>query len=194
MLKRFAQTGLFFIILCSLLIVPLRESPVSVAFAVPAKALAAPLVHSAPVRVIIPKIALNSKVKALGKDEDGNMAVPSGKTTDVGWYKYGTLPGNVGSAVLDAHVFAAFGNLKNLEPGDDIYVLNSQNQKLHFVVSAAKTYKLGELSSATLFGQIGQNDTPHLNLITCAGKLTADRTTYDHRLVVFTTLVGVEEA
>ena len=34
-----------------------------------------------------------------------------GTTSQVGWYKYGTLPGAIGNAVLDAHVFAAFANI-----------------------------------------------------------------------------------
>jgi hypothetical protein len=33
-------------------------------------------------------------------------------------------------------------------------------------------------------------DTARLNLITCAGSLTRNRTTYDHRLVIYTKLVN----
>ncbi len=150
------------------------------------KASASKPVSSAPVKVIIPAIGLNSSVLALGKDKTGNMEVPSGKTTNVGWYKYGTLPGNVGSAVLDAHVFAAFSKLNKLKVGDDIFVMTANNSILHFKVDLAKTYPLNSLSAATLFGQ---NDAKRLNLITCAGALTADHSTYDHRLIVFAKLI-----
>ncbi len=145
---------------------------------------------SSPVKLIIPSINLNSKVLALGKGRDGNMEVPSGKTKDVGWYKEGTIPGEVGSAVLDAHVFAAFSDLKNLKSGDDIYVVNSEDQKLHFVVKDAKNYELKSLSTQTLFAE--NNGERRLNLITCAGNLTADKSTYDHRLIVFAEYEGVE--
>ncbi len=142
-----------------------------------------------PMRLIIPAIGLDTSVVGLGIDKKGNMDVPSGKTTNVGWYKYGTVPGNTGTAVFDAHVFAAFVKLNNLKNGDDIYVVTNKNQKLHFVVGNAETYKLSALKSDTLFGNNGGKN---LNLITCAGKLTADRSTYDHRLIVFTSYVGAD--
>ena len=141
---------------------------------------------SFPNKVVIPSINLNSTVLSLGKSSDGNMAVPSGKTNNVGWYKDGTIPGDIGSAVLDAHVFAAFSNLKKIKTGDDIYIINNQNQKLHFIVTSTKTYPIKTLTSETLFGQDG---TRKLNLITCAGKLTSDKSTYDHRLIVSATYV-----
>src|SRR5689334_6528127 len=70
-----------------------------------------------PVRVIIPSIGLNAPIEQMGLTSSGALDVPSGKTNNVGWYAAGTLPGEVGSAVLDAHVFAALKNLKYVEPG-----------------------------------------------------------------------------
>jgi LPXTG-site transpeptidase (sortase) family protein len=138
-----------------------------------------------PVRVIIPAINLDSKILSLGKEKNGEMSVPSGKSNDVGWYKYGTVPGNMGSAVLDAHVFAAFANLDKLKAGDNIFVVTDKGEKLRFVVGEAKTYKLNALSPNTLFHQ---SDAKRLNLITCAGSLTKDKSTYTHRRVVFAVL------
>ncbi len=115
------------------------------------------------------------------------MDVPDGDTKNVGWYSSGTVPGNVGSAVIDAHVFAAFAKLKNIKVGSDIYVETDSGQKLHFVVSEIKTYALKDVPTDLLFNRA---DTARLNLITCAGKLTADHSTYDHRLVVYATLVA----
>ncbi len=115
------------------------------------------------------------------------MDVPSGNTDNVGWYKNGTVPGQLGSAVLDAHVFAAFKNLKNLLPGSDIYLLMNSGNFLHFITTDAKIYALNEFSSIPLFNLA---DTQRLNLITCSGSLTKDHSTYDHRLVVYTKLVS----
>ncbi len=144
-----------------------------------------------PVRVSIPSISLNSPVVGVGQNEKGEMDVPGGKTNNVGWYKYGTVPGNPGSAVLDAHVFAAFSELKYVKKGSDIYVTTADGMKLHFVVSHVQTYALSDLSPETLFAPSGER---LLNLITCAGSPTADGSTYTHRLVVYTKFVGAEVA
>jgi len=139
-----------------------------------------------PMHVIAPSIDLNSPIVGVGVNGKGEMDVPSGTTNNVGWYKYGARPGERGTAVLDAHVFAAFSNLENLKEGDDIYVLTEDGRKLHFIVEKKQLYKLSNLSSKQLFSGM---DDRSMNLITCAGKLSADRSTYTHRLVVYTTLV-----
>src|SRR4051812_49291612 len=56
-----------------------------------------------PAYIYIPSINLFSSVQGVGINKVGNMDVPSGHTANVGWYKYGVLPGNTGTAVLDAH-------------------------------------------------------------------------------------------
>jgi sortase A len=139
-----------------------------------------------PVRLIIPSIGLNSPILGMGVNNKGELDVPNGKTQNVGWYSAGAIPGTSGNAVMDAHVFAAFKNLKYLTPGSSIYVVTTTGELLHFVTDVAATYKLKDLSSDKLFGA-----TPNkgLNLITCAGDLTPDHSTYDHRLVVFSRLV-----
>lgn len=144
-----------------------------------------------PVRMTIPSLSIDSDVQSLGANSKGEMDVPSGKSTNVGWYKYGTVPGMVGSAVFDAHVFAAFKNLKDIASGSDVYVTMASGLKLHFIVSDATTYSLADLTPNMLFGL---RDDKRLNLITCAGALTPDRSTYDHRLVVYTTFAGIEQA
>lgn len=138
-----------------------------------------------PVRIVVPSIGLDSAIEGVGVNKEGEMDVPDGNTDIVGWYKKGTVPGNVGSAVLDAHVYAAFSELHRVSPGEHIYIYTAKNKKLDFVVSKANTYALNELSPSLLFSQ---NDARRLNLITCAGSLTADGSTYDHRLVVFAIL------
>lgn len=142
---------------------------------------------TAPVRIIIPAIGVNDVVQGVGVDSTGAMAVPSGATKNVGWYEDGVVPGGVGSAVMDAHVFAAFSKLHDVKAGDDIYVQTDSGQTLHFVVTATKTYALSSLSALSLFRPTNSRD---LNLITCAGNLTPDHSTYDHRLIVYATLVS----
>lgn len=137
-----------------------------------------------PVRLIIPAIGLDTEIDPMGVNAKGEMDVPDGSSDKVGWYKYGTIPGNVGSAVLDAHVFAAFEDLNKLPVGSAVFIVNSDGEKLEFRVDDANVYELGNLTPGTLFSR---RDARRLNLITCAGEPVGD--TYSHRLVVFTTLV-----
>lgn len=139
-----------------------------------------------PVRVSVPSIKLNAPIVGVGINAKGEMDVPSGRTNNVGWYEYGTVPGGTGSAVLDAHVFAAFGDLRYLKPGNDIFITMESGATLHFRVSQAQTYLLKEVPLERLFNEAGGS---YLHLITCAGTLTPDRSTYDHRLIVYAELV-----
>lgn len=144
------------------------------------------VVGDAPFTVSIPAINLDNPVIRVGLNEKGEMDVPSGTSDNVGWYKHGPMPGEVGSAVLDAHVYAAFKNLDKLKVGDDIYVTNADGKELHFVVEETAVTKLEETSATRLFDR---RDKVRLNLITCAGTYSAARGTYDHRLIVYAVLV-----
>jgi sortase A len=147
---------------------------------------AKPVLPENPVRLHIPSISLSSEVDALGINSKGEMEVPDGSTNKVGWYKDGTIPGEVGSAVLDAHVYAAFKKLKYVNLNDDIYVETTSGKQLHFKVTDSRVYKLGELTPDYLFNR---KDAKRLNLITCAGTYSKKLGTYTHRLVVYAELV-----
>jgi sortase (surface protein transpeptidase) len=140
---------------------------------------------SAPVRLSIPAVGITAPIVPVGVNAKGEMAVPNGSTNNVGWYAAGVTPGNPGAAVLDAHVFAAFSKLHNVSIGDSVYVKTESGQTLRFIVTATRTSLLSDLTPGMLFEE---TDARHLNLITCAGKLTPDHSTYDHRLIVYTTL------
>jgi LPXTG-site transpeptidase (sortase) family protein len=138
-------------------------------------------------RLIIPTIALDKPIAPVGLTSAGAMDVLNDPTR-VGWYKGGAAPGQIGSAVLDAHVFQAFANLKKLVPGDMIYVAQADGSKLQFKIDAAEVYPYTD--TAHLEQIFNRADAAHLNLITCYGSLVSDRTTYTHRLVVYATLIG----
>lgn len=139
-----------------------------------------------PVRLLIPSIGLDAPVEHLGKNAKGEMDVPSGETDNVGWYRNGTVPGTYGSAVIAAHVFAAFSELQDLAPGSDVYIITDKNERLHFVVEDAKEYALEQVSAQHLFNR---RDAKRLNLITCAGRFIPSIDTYNRRLIVYTKLV-----
>ncbi len=139
-----------------------------------------------PARLSIPAVGINSSVIGVGVNPKGEMDVPDGTTNDVGWYQYGVKPGALGTAVLDAHVFAAFEHLAETKVSDDIYVSGADGTQLHFRVTRVATYALATLSSSTLFAASATRD---INLITCAGTFDSALGTYDHRTIVSATLV-----
>jgi LPXTG-site transpeptidase (sortase) family protein len=145
-----------------------------------------------PARLIIPSLAINAGVQYLGINAKGNMMAPS-NFTDVGWYKFGPAPGQDGSAVIDGHVdnglglAGVFKYLDNISVGDDIYVQTKKGTKLHFVVSDVESYPYTDAPSATIFSRKGN---PTLTLITCEGVWVRGGDTYDHRLVIFSTLAS----
>jgi sortase A len=139
-----------------------------------------------PARLIMPSIMLDTSVIEVGVTANGEMDVPDGSTKNVGWYRYGTIPGDSGSAVMDAHVYAAFKKLRNVKIDDDIYVVNMKGEKLHFRVTDSRVYEYDKLPLEHIFAN---PDGRHLNFITCARKFIPSLNTYSHRLVVYTELV-----
>lgn len=138
-----------------------------------------------PAFVAIPSVGIDASIEPVGINEKGEMAVPDGSTDTVGWYRYGTVPGEVGSAVLAAHVYAGFKKLRGIEPGAEIAVLSHAGETLRYVVEEVKLTPLAEVSPYFLFERA---DTARLNLITCAGKFDKKLGTYTHRLVVYAVL------
>ncbi|MBI5644876.1 class F sortase [Candidatus Kaiserbacteria bacterium] len=144
-----------------------------------------------PRRLEIPSLHIDTNVQHVGRGVSGNMAVPS-NYSDVGWYRYGTLPGEQGSAVIDGHVdnglglSGVFKHLGSMERGDDVYIITKGGSRLHFVVEEIAVYDYKNVPLEKLFER---TDTARLNLITCGGRWIKNDKTYDHRIVVYATLL-----
>lgn len=138
-----------------------------------------------PTWIMAPSIGLFSPMQGVGINEKGEMDVPSGDTNHVGWYEYGVVPGNDGTAVLDAHVYAAFRNLNQIKPGEVFYIFMQSGKILSFRVTDNNLYDLATLSPYALFEPF--NTTKKVNLITCAGRFLGS--TYSHRVIVSAELV-----
>ncbi len=157
---------------------------------VPAENSVALSTSSPPVRLLIPSLGIDANVQSVGITSKGNMGVPS-NYTDVGWYKHGTIPGELGSAVMDGHVSNGFSlpgvfrRLGELQEGDDVYVVTEDGSKLHFVVTGKEVYPYKEAPTARIFKE---QDRARLNLITCEGSWLATDKTFTDRLVVYTEL------
>jgi len=146
--------------------------------------------EESPARIEIPSIRVDADVQDVGVGRSGNMAVPS-NYSDVGWYRYGTVPGQTGSAVIDGHVDNGFGlpavfnRINELQPGDSIYVVTETGRELHFVVEEIGSYAVDAVPLETLFNRA---DRPRLNLITCEGTWIPEKKMYDGRFVVYAVL------
>jgi len=141
---------------------------------------------SRPVRLQIPKLKVDAKIDFLGLTKDGDMASPN-DIANAGWYKLGTMPGNEGSAVIAGHrtgfkgVPGIFTNLGKLQKGDNIIIIDEQQQTIRFVVQEIRTYKQNEKPAEVFTSANGA----HLNLITCTGSWSSANNSFSERLVVF---------
>lgn len=145
-----------------------------------------------PTRLIIPAIGINAFIESLGALPNGDMATPTRHPwDDTGWYNLGPRPGEQGSAVIDGHLDrpggypAVFWRLRDMHPGDDIVVVNSDGKTLHFHVTRIALYAPQTAPIQDIFGNKGGT---YLNLITCAGDWIPSEHQTTSRLVVYTSL------
>lgn len=148
---------------------------------------------SKPVRLEIPSLGIDAKVQYVGVNGKGEMGIPS-NFKDVAWYRYGTVPGQLGSAVIAGHVDnglalpVVFWRLKEMRVGNDVYVVARDGSKLRFTVTGIATYPYTESPAERIFGE---SDKARLNLITCAGSWLKGLRTYSERLVIYTVFQGI---
>lgn len=149
---------------------------------------------SKPARLKIPSLDIDANVQYVGVNGKGEMGIPS-NFKDVAWYRYGTIPGQLGSAVIAGHVDnglglpAVFWDLKDLKAGDDVYIVAEDGSRLHFLVSDVATYPYTDSPAERIFAE---SDKARLNLITCSGKWLPGKRTYSERLVIYTVFQGME--
>ncbi len=148
---------------------------------------------SLPTHLVIPSLGIHAHIQYVGENASGNMRAPN-NFTDVAWYEYGTVPGNVGSAVIAGHVDNGLGldgvfkHLSGIALGADVSIETAGGAVLHFKVSDIEVYPYQNVPS-TLFTQ---NDAARLNLITCDGSWVPGGNTYDQRIVIYTRLVQTQ--
>ncbi|GCE10802.1 class F sortase [Tengunoibacter tsumagoiensis] len=143
--------------------------------------------------LIIPSIQLDAPVEQVGLTATGAMDVPTkDQWGGVGWYNKGSLPGTVGSAVIDGHLDkpgglpAVFWNLRNLHLGDLVTVQDKEGHTKRFRVTKMANYAPDQAPLDEIFSN---KDGSFLNLITCAGRWVPSQHQTTLRLVVYTTLV-----
>jgi hypothetical protein len=138
-----------------------------------------------PTRVRIPTIGVDSALEPLRLDASGALAGPK-DYAEAGWYADGTVPGDVGPAVIAGHIDstrgpAVFYRLGQLHPGDLVEVARS-GRWLAFRVVAVGRYPKHAFPTAAVYGPTPD---PQLRLITCGGAFDRARRSYVDNTVVY---------
>jgi sortase (surface protein transpeptidase) len=144
-----------------------------------------------PTTLIIPSINVHASIEYTGVGANNDMISPS-HATDVSWYKYGTIPGEIGTAVIAGHYVGPRGepgifiDIAKLQKGSLLQVTDSNGVTASFAVSDIKTYNAIN-NHSEVFNSISGS---HLNIITCAGEWDAVNRHYLDRTVVFAELIN----
>ncbi|WP_329136296.1 class F sortase [Streptomyces sp. NBC_00670] len=153
---------------------------------------ARPLARSAPVRLRIPRIGVDTPVIRLGLEADGTVEVPPLTAHDrAGWYDKSPTPGETGPSVLLGHVTVGqygdgvFRHLSELRRGDRITAGRKNGTTAAFTVTRVRTVDKADFPTDEVYGDV---DRPELRLITCGGPRSGDG--YRDNVIVFAALDG----
>ena len=150
-----------------------------------------PLAPARPVRVRVPAIEVDSSLIDLGLQADGTLEVPKDGTA-AGWFTGSPAPGELGPAVIAAHVDwdrrpGVFFRLRDLERGDEVVVDREDGTTARFEVLEVERYPKDAFPTERVYGDI---DHAGLRLITCGGEFDRAARSYRDNVVVYAGLVG----
>lgn len=146
-----------------------------------------------PLRVRIPAIGVDAPLVPLGLNDDGTLEVP--RYEEAGWYAGGTRPGDVGPAVIAAHLDsttgpAVFHRLEDLRVGNTVHV-EYRDVTVTFSVEESRSYDKSRFPTRRVYGP---TESPELRLITCDGSFDRATRSYDANLVVWASLASAARA
>ena len=144
-----------------------------------------------PQSIRIPTIAVTAPVGTLGFDEVAQTVEVPSKPMDAGWYRFGAVPGEDGSAVILGHVDsktgpAVFARIKELRRGDKVAVTMSDRSVVNYRVDEVATYPNAKFPAQRVYGATGPST---LNLVTCGGAYDSTAGGYQSNVVVYTSLL-----
>ena len=135
---------------------------------------------SAPVRIQIPVIGASAPIDPVGLNSDGSLEVPK-NFGRAGYYTGRPTPGEIGPAIIVAHVDskagpAVFYRLRDLNPGDEVRVTRADRSEVVFLVDRVEQHPKNRFPTEAVYAP-----TPDatLRLITCGG--TFDRSSRHYR-------------
>jgi hypothetical protein len=154
-----------------------------------------PMARSAPVRVQIPAIGVDSDLMDLGLQPDGTLEVPP-LGFPAGWYTGAPAPGQLGPAIIAGHVDwdgrpGVFFHLRDLKPGAEVTVARQDGSTAVFRVADVEAYPKKQFPTAQVYGDM---DHAGLRLITCGGSFDRQAHSYEDNVVAFADLVSAHTA
>jgi hypothetical protein len=153
--------------------------------------IAKPMSKSAPVRVQVPSIGVDSTLMDLGLLADGSLQVPPA-AFPAGWYTGAPTPGQLGPAIIVGHIDWAgidgvFYRLHSLLPGAEIDVTRADGSTAVFRVLSVHEYAKDAFPTKLVYGNTAYSA---LRLITCGGAFNAKAHSYEDDIVAYAELVG----
>jgi hypothetical protein len=155
------------------------------AAAPPAAAVAVPR----PTGLVIPAIGVKTHLIRLGVTAAGALQVPASIAV-AGWYTGSPRPGATGSAVIAGHIDSVSGpgvffRLRELRPGDLVYVQRGHARIAVFKVTGVETFLKARFPTEAVYGPVPN---AQLRLITCGGTFDAATGHYLSNVIVFAVL------
>ncbi|MDX3493147.1 class F sortase [Streptomyces turgidiscabies] len=148
--------------------------------------------RSAPVRLSVPAIGVDTPVMRLGLAPDGTVQVPPISDHDqAGWYEHSPTPGQTGPSVILGHVtVGAYGDgvfhgLTRLRRGEKIVARLENGTEAEFSVTSVRTVAKANFPTDDVYGNVSR---PELRLITCGGP--KDKDGYLDNVIVFAALTS----
>jgi hypothetical protein len=146
---------------------------------------------SPPVSLTIPVIGVRAHIIHLGLTKSGALQVP-GTTAVAGWYTGSPPPGAIGSSIIAGHVDSYVGPgvffyLRQLRPGDRVYVRQKDGRLAVFSVNSVHEYAKIDFPTLKVYGA---TPTSQLRLITCGGTFDPQTGHYLSNVVVYATLTS----
>jgi LPXTG-site transpeptidase (sortase) family protein len=153
-------------------------APAAVAVAVPA-----------PTALEIPAIGVRTRLIRLGVTATGALQVPASIAV-AGWYTGSSRPGATGSAVIAGHIDSVSGpgvffRLRELHPGDLVYVRRGHASMAVFTVTAVRLVPKSNFPTDEVYGPVPN---AQLRLITCGGTFDPATGHYLSNVIVFAVL------
>jgi hypothetical protein len=153
--------------------------------------IAKPMSKSAPVRVQVPSIGVDSTLMDLGLRADGSLEVPPA-AFPAGWYTGAPTPGELGPAIIVGHIDWAgvdgvFYRLHSLLPGAEIDVTRADGSTAVFRVLSVHEYPKDAFPTQLVYGNTAYSA---LRVITCGGAFNAKAHSYEDDIVAYAELVG----
>jgi LPXTG-site transpeptidase (sortase) family protein len=142
---------------------------------------------AAPSRVRIPAIDLATPpLQQLGRAADKSIQLPT-RPELAGWYKGGPRPGQPGPAVIIGHVDwdhapAVFFRLREMKPGESVYVDRVDGSTQEFRVTSVRQVAKSDFPTADVYAPDLESS---LRLITCGGQFDYSTHNYLDNVIVF---------